>query len=642
MTAHDTRAPYVSSTDLAAGFDAFYKDTRDRLLLQTFALTGDLGVARSAVREAFVVAWHHWRKTSRLDDPEMSVRPTAWRKALRRSSARPWSRKKDLAPQTRQTLDALAGLTVTQRKALLLTQLAAVTMEEMARELGLPLEAAERELQLGAAQFAMQREVPTSAIPVVLNALGDSIRSATWPRVTIIRRAGAARRRAHTVVGAAAAMVAMVAGGAIATDTSGVRPTLAREAVAEVSAPPPPPPPLTALPQTALLSLRSVQGTLPARGWAEGATTDNSTGSGLVLPCQQSRYADPNGTAAWVRSFRAGPAKKPTRTVLQLSEASLRERAAVRTYRETLSWFTACAERTGSSTTVPQLQLFSTAQVAGLGDRSAVLVLRSTVRKRTYVVGVAGTGLFTTTVVLRADVAPAVANRLGVAQLLADAVTRLCALPDGGRCAPAGRLRVAHRAPYPVGKEPAFLSEIDLPPVNTNRGSWVGTPPVRLKEDRVDSGAIGCETVHLFGRFRGRPIQDNRYRTFLLSKGDLPPEVGLTQTVGSLQRRAAGAFVDRLRDQLAACPDRDQTAGTEVSELAAQTRGTTALSAWRLTTALPGDRSVAYDVAVVRRGTAVSVLVYVAAPRARIADGDFVALARRALERLGQMEPYQP
>ena len=43
-------------------FDAFYKDARTRLLAQTYALTGDLPAARSAVRDSFIVTWHHWRK----------------------------------------------------------------------------------------------------------------------------------------------------------------------------------------------------------------------------------------------------------------------------------------------------------------------------------------------------------------------------------------------------------------------------------------------------------------------------------------------------------------------------------------------------------------------------------------------------
>ena len=62
-------------------FDAFYKATRERLLLQTVALTGDLPAARRAIRDAYVAAWHHWRKVSRLDHPEDYVRPLAWTRA---------------------------------------------------------------------------------------------------------------------------------------------------------------------------------------------------------------------------------------------------------------------------------------------------------------------------------------------------------------------------------------------------------------------------------------------------------------------------------------------------------------------------------------------------------------------------------
>ncbi|WP_435772091.1 hypothetical protein [Nocardioides sp. SYSU DS0651] len=639
MNADVTRPVYVSSADLADSFDAFYRDARDRLLLQTFALTGDLTVARSAVREAFVVAWHHWRKTARLDDPEAAVRTTAWRKALRRAAARPWRSKKDLDEPTLRTLEALLALSVVQRKALVLTQLAAVSMEEMAREVGVPLEVAQRELQLGAAQFAMQLEVPTSAIPLALNGLSDTTRTATWPRVTIIRRAGAARRRAHTVVGSAAAVVALVAGGAVATDATGARPTLDRETVPVVSARPPAGPAVTALPDTALLPRQAVRDALPGRGWRQGGTVDNSAGDGRVLPCQLERYADRRGTAAWVRVFRNGPRPSATRTLTQFAEASTTERRAVRTYRRTLDWFASCPAAEGRAAAAAEMQLVSTAALPGVGDQAALLVLRSVTERRTHAIGVARTGLFTTTVALTTAAPAGTANRDGVAALLASAVSRLCALADGGECAP-DRPRVVDRAPYPVGKAPWMLSEIDLPPVGRDYGPWVATPPTTLKEDRVDAGAIGCSTVHLFGEFRGNRIQDNQFRTFLFNRGNLPPEVGLTQTVGSLPARAADRFVQRIRDQIAACPDQDASAGTEVEELARSGDGRTALSAWRLTTALPGDRSVEYNVAVVRRGTAVSLLVYVAAPRARIGDADFVALARRSLERLARMEPY--
>ncbi len=630
---------YVSHADLTTGFDAFYKDARDRLLLQTFALTGDLAVARSAVREAFVVAWHHWRKTSRLDDPEMSVRPNAWRKALRRSSHRPWHRKKDLEPEVRAVLDGLATLTLPQRKALLLTQLAAVSMEEMAQEVGLPLEAAERELQLGAAQLAMQLEIPTSAIPLSLSSLSTVTRAVTWPRVTIIRRAGSARRRAHTVVGATAAVVALVAGGAVATDATGARPSLDRAPLPSSSAPPTAGgPAVNTLPDTALLPLTGVQEVLGGKGWREGATSDNSTGNGRVLPCQPERYADPRGTAAWVRTFRT-TSTKPPRTMVQFAEASMSEKHAVRTYRRALSWFTGCPTPDDDASAVPRIQLVSTADLPGVGDQASLMVLRSRADRVVYVVGLARSGQFTTTTSLASRIPAGKADRKDVARLLASAVDRLCPLADGGACADP-KVKVADRASYPVGKVPWMLSEVDLPPLNADQGPWVGTPPAALAEDRIDSGAIGCDTVHLFGSFRDQKLQGNRFRTFVLSAADLPPEVGLTQTVGALPANAARAFVDRFREQMRACPQSDATAGTEVDELASSGTSASALSAWHLSTALPGDRTVEYDVAVVRRGTSIAVLAYVAAPKARIADDDFVALAYRALDRLRSMAAY--
>ncbi|MBM0124658.1 hypothetical protein [Pimelobacter simplex] len=636
------RSAYVSSADLTSSFDAFYRDARDRLLLQTFALTGDLVVARGAVREAFVVSWHHWRKTGRLTEPESAVRPDAWRKALRRASTRPWHRKKDLGDETRRTLEALGALPVVQRKALLLTQLAAVTMDEMAQEIGLPAEAAERELQQGAAHFATALEIPTSSIPLALNGLADATRSVTWPRVTIIRRAGAARRRAHTVVGGAVAVVALVAGGAVATDSTGVRPTLDREDLPAAGGPPPPSgPAITTLPDTSLVPVDALPPTVTGRGWQQGTTSDNSTGNGLVLPCQPSRYADPQGTAAWVRTFRDATRPQAPRNVVQVAEASSSEQRAERTYRHARRWFATCPSPDEDTTAVPRTQLVSTADLPGVGDQATLFVLRSRGDATTYVVGVARTGLFTTVTSLSTTLPPARANRAGVARLLATAVGRICALPDAGACAIPDPTP-SPRAPFPAGETPSMLSEIDLPPITPDPGPWVGTPAAELTEDRIDAGAIGCDTVHLYDRFRNRAIQGNQFRTFVFSGAKLPPQVGLTQTVGALPAGAAGAFVTRFREQMTACPDLDATAGTEVQELLALGKGPQALSAWHLSTALPGDRSVEYDVAVLRQGSAVSVLAYVAAPKAAMANEDFVALAQRALERLGRTAPYDP
>ena len=177
---------------------------------------------------------------------------------------------------------------------------------------------------------------------------------------------------------------------------------------------------------------------------------------------------------------------------------------------------------------------------------------------------------------------------------------------------------------------------MDLPPLNRDQGPWVGTPAADLTADRLDTGAVGCTTVHLFRTFRKQEIQGNQFRTFVLSEANLPAQVGLTQTVGTLPGRAATAFVSRFREQMAACPELDATAGTEVTELLQAGAGARTLSVWHLTTALPGRRSIESDVAVVRNGTALSVLVNVAVPRARIAGGDFTSQADRGLDGVGR------
>ncbi|WP_141012623.1 SigE family RNA polymerase sigma factor [Nocardioides sambongensis] len=340
----DPRTDPPTREALADGFDAFYKQTRDRLLLQTFALTGDLNASRSAVRDAFVVAWHHWRKLSRNELAEAEVRPRAWRNATRRTTAKPWGRTKDLDPTTKATLSALSALTHRQRSALILTQLAAVSLQDMAREIGLPVEEAERELQAGAARFVTQPDVPDDVpIHTALAGLARVTESATWPRPTIIRRAGAARRRAHTVVGVTAAVAVFLGAGIAVGDAAGVRPTLDREPLPEAASSQAPTAQVR-LPDTALLTQEDVQGTLAGRPWVQGRTTDNSTGNGLVHHCQSSRYADPRGVAAWARIFRLSDTE---RRFAQTAEASTNRRAAHRAYERALGWFSACLPRTG-------------------------------------------------------------------------------------------------------------------------------------------------------------------------------------------------------------------------------------------------------------------------------------------------------
>jgi predicted RNA polymerase sigma factor len=65
-------------------FDELYRTSRDRLVVQIAALTGDPTEARDFVQEAFVRAWIKWDRISAYEDPEGWVRRVAYRLAVGR------------------------------------------------------------------------------------------------------------------------------------------------------------------------------------------------------------------------------------------------------------------------------------------------------------------------------------------------------------------------------------------------------------------------------------------------------------------------------------------------------------------------------------------------------------------------------
>ena len=246
-------------------FDAFYKDARTRLLLQTYALIGDLPAARNAVRDAFTVAWHHWRKASR-DDPEAWTRPVAWTHAQRLQTARIWHKEKGLSEPAHQLLDALGRLSTDQRKMLVLATLASGTLEEFAREVGLPREDAERELQTATTQLALHLGQATPVSRQTFAPLAEVVEDVRLPRASILRRAGSRRRRTYTLAGVLAAVASIVIAGVVVTG-DGAKPDLSRgfwetaSPGGESSSPASPPPPPLA--DTALLTAEQVAASVP-------------------------------------------------------------------------------------------------------------------------------------------------------------------------------------------------------------------------------------------------------------------------------------------------------------------------------------------------------------------------------------------
>ena len=611
-------------------FDDFYKSARTSLLQQTFALTGDLPASRSAVRDAFVAAWHHWRKVSRLEDPEAWVRPLAWRHAQRRHSARIFHRDRKLDPEIRATLDALAKLPLAQRKVLLLTQLTDASMADMAREVGLPLHEAEQRLQTATSQFAMNRQISTTGIRPMFEPLREHVSDARWPRVTIIRRAGTARRRTHTAVGAVAVVGALVLGGALVTDAQGVKPSLENARSTGVAAlrlgpgadgPDAPSPSESAaadaqpvsITEDDLVTIDQLGQRVPGR-WRQAGTDGSKTG--ILMPCQSTRFADPEGIASAAQQFKA-PARKSQsrRNMVQTVEMSTTGRSAKAAYDAMLGWFGGCSDA--------RVQLLATHDVDRVGDEAKLLVLRNWKRpETTMLAGIARTGRATTVTFTRTqDVRrPVLASAAG---LLGDAVNGLCRLPDTGPCAEKPELTASR--PVPVGEVPAMLGEVDLPPVVGVDRPWIGT---EARVARTNLAATRCDATH----FDAKPMKRNMTRTFVIPGARLSDLFGLTETVGLLPAKQARSFVAGVRTRLRTCADREL--GSEVVRVTDVSTRQQDITVWHVTTEISDDESVTYLMGIVRDGGSVAQVGFVPDGKVQMAPGAFVSLVRRALERL--------
>ncbi|WP_210504426.1 SigE family RNA polymerase sigma factor [Nocardioides xinjiangensis] len=622
-------------------FDAYYVETRTRLLHEAYALTGDAPAARAAVRDAFVVAWHHWRKVGQLEDRDGYVRPLALRRARRRHTARIWHRDKSLDPEVRSTLDALSKLTVRQRELLVLNGLSALTLNELAREVGLPRLDAERELQTASSQFSLHRDVPTTEISRLLHDLAVPLADIRWPRATVVRRSGAARRRTHTVIGAALATAALLASGSLVATGAGAEPTSLSEEKAQAGVTVHAPEPVSAgeeiISEAALFTTDQVDRFGPGLDWAETGTTDNLTGNGLLAPCQRERFADPDGVTALARTWEGSAARAQQRPsgkarreqdrgraggvearAVQMVEMSQNEKQAGRAFETASLWFAGCID--------PRTQLVSTRTVERVGDQARTFQLRSWGKVPSSIdVGVARTGSLVVTTVVRSN-GRAVPDKAAVTGLAA-AVNGLCGAEGAGSCA--GRARARTAAPLAIGTPPGLLSVVDLPPVAAVRGPWVGTDPERA---RTNYAATRCDRT----TFQGKGISKALTRTFLFPETPSANQLGLTQTVGSMAPARASSFVDQVRDRIRQCGRANL--GTSVTELVSSSSQTSDLSAWSLTIELNDRQSFPFLMAIVRDGTAVSQLGFAPDRDMTMSRADFVALSRRVLERLAPLD----
>jgi len=596
-----------------AHFDDLYLASRRRLVLQAYALTGDLSAARQAVRDAFVSARHHWGKVGRLPDPEEWVRPRAWAMAQRRHAARLWHREKGITAGQKAVLDALHHLPDQQRKVLLLTHLAALDVAEIGRELGERPSRVQERLDRATRTFCDRAGSAPDQLQQSLESLAPLVEATALPPPDAITRGGRRRRRLTLVLGTAVLLVLTVLGGLFVVE--GSEPGSATAQAAPEAHPVTP---------DMLLTADQVRPLAPRATWLQLSTSDNTDGTGINTVCQDARFADPRGLGTFVRAWSSpGP---PRRSFLQTVEISQSPEAARQAYRTTLGWFAGCREA--------RLQLLGAYRMQGLGEEATIVKLRiPNAVRRTYVVGVARTGAVTVSTVGETTGGRPISVRRTVTALTS-AVRNLCVADDAGPC-PATP-RAAPVLPPLSGETRGTLAAADLPVVGRVNRPWVGTHPVPA---RTNVAATTCDKADFVRGGAPRAAT----RTFLIPQARLPKRFGITETYGTFaHERRARAFVRTVSDAMAACEKKDL--GAEVSSEVAQPRGYrgSEFALWRLDSEIREDSTVGYWMGIARVGRHVAQVTFTPTGANDIDEDTFEGLITRARDRLFELPARAP
>ncbi|MGI9157279.1 MAG: sigma factor-like helix-turn-helix DNA-binding protein [Marmoricola sp.] len=599
----------------ADDFDELYAATWRPLLLQTFALCGDLGTAREALRQSFVDAWHHWGRAQR-QVPESYVRSGAFARAQWRSRARALKRAQRVTREQRAALRALQSLPAQARKAVVLACLSELSVAEIARQVDEPERHTEELVEAGLTELAHTLALSPDAVAPRLRGLTGAARAAAQPTPEEVRRQGNRRHWTWLAAGTAAAVLATLLAG-----------TFVRVQPVSTATPPP------ALGPTATSSMLMGGGGLKPLGsadsWRVLATSDNTTGDGINTYCQSARFADPHGLRAFVRTFRpsgthsgkhsgTGP-----RSATQTIELSRTVGEAQRAFTTAVDWFAGC-QHAG-------LQLLSSYDVRQLGDDAMVLKFRAQGAQLTsFAVGVARTGHLTTwtSVVTRGSRSP---DTTRVVHALGNSVRRLCSSRAAGACATSPK--ISQDPPPPSGEQPGMLAVADLPPVGNISHPWVGTDAQQATDN---AAATTCDHADFVAAGAKGPLA----RTFLIPKSRTPARFGLTETTGRFPRVAgAKAFVTRVRDRMNGCPDKDP--GATITTRAEKRTGPRGSEwyLWRLESQISDKRTIVYWMGVSRFGSNVAQVGFVpgGGPTQDIDAATFEGLVTRSRDRLFEL-----
>lgn len=612
-------APRATSTD---GFDAFYRRTRTRLLVQTWALTGDRPAAVKAVRDGYVACAHHWAKVSLLDDAHADtggseredwLRPIAWGRAQGRHTVPHFHRATHIDDEAAATLAAVASLSSLHRRVLLLSHLSTANLAQLAREVGLSSRRAERELHEAIARFSAHRGVAPSEVQSAFEPLfADAIRQ-PWPDSNSLLRIGASRRVLHLAAGAVAVVAVCATAGVAVSWGGGTNVDLGQKHWGSVT-------PASTIPVSAA-SLLPV-GSLHTLGDVTGTVGDGvqptlppaaaKSSAAHVLGCLGSAGSTTdNHVSAWRTVGRSGSSGWVTEAVRSSGDAA----GAGADYKSLLTWYDGCPS--------VRLQLQKTYSVKGIGDQASIAQLHNyDGTGRTVLVGIAQTGSLTA--IVGTSQHAAVSTQTLAANLGA-LTEHLCRAPGAGtkNCVP--NPVVAPSALPKLATNPGLLSTVDLPPVVGVPQAWTATPATAATRNLASTP---CDHTS-FGSAR-RSLT----RVFLIPEAKLAARFGITDTVGAfLSPGAASAFQDAIKAKLDACQKNDLGSHVALIPVNGLPSNVDAF-AWQIRIETGANNSVTYDMAAISAGHSAAQLSFVPDGSHTISDQDFAALVVRAAERL--------
>lgn len=599
----------------AEEFDAFYTHTRARLLHLTYAVTGDLGAAAAAVRDAYAHAWQRWRRL-RTREAETWVRHEARRLAALRHSAHLRRRLDDTGADI-ELLEALHAIPAQHRLVLLLQLLAELDLPAAAHEVGLS-ESAARAATDSARTELSHRLAAADGSVVDLESRVDGLRTVServvMPRPATIRQRGRRRQRRRSLVAVVAVAAAVAVSGFAVTLPADVVPeAMDRRQLGE----PPPTEPERPEPPGADED-QLLRATQLHRLDQRAAWTVTAGSSEIYSICQPRRSADPRPREILLRTFRADTDAR--QRLVQSVEVSRDTGAAVEAYWSTLSWYASCQ--------VPRVQLASHQVVDRRGGDVQILTFKEALDPvRTLTVAVARSGVVTTSLVHEVD-RPVGPSPKTLANSMAAALDRLCTTSNG-RCGEPGR---PSEAPLPpTGEGAGFLGVVDLPPVADLDTVWAGTDP--------DPTPVENPAVTLCGQadFTEPTFGNARSRSFVMPESDLQSLFGLSETVaGAGSAELAEQFVSEAVARIQSCPERELTATID----SYQQVGDDDVDgyAWQLSFEIDAGDAVTYRLGLARHENRVAALTFSGPPAADIGAEAFADLVLRAGQRLRELD----